>query len=79
MHRVDMHHVAMHHVDMHRAVPMMLHCVNMCLLLLQLLLPKAWLLLLVNMHLTDAFAPLPSAPFVVALLLGDADAAHFQL
>ncbi len=67
---------------MHKAVPVMLHCVNVCLLLQQLLLPKAWLLLLpanVNVHLTEAFALLPSASFTVALLLRDADAAHFLL
>ncbi len=58
---------------MHHAVHVMLHCVNMCLLLLQLLLPKTWLLLLVNVHLTEAFALLPSAPLTVALLLRDAD------
>jgi len=45
----------------------------MCLLLLQVLLPKTWLLLLVNVHLTEAFALLPSAPLTVALLLRDAD------
>ena len=68
---------------MHKAVPVMLQSVNMCLLLLQLLLPRACLLLLLpanaNIRLTEAFVLLPSASFTVALFLRDADAAHFHL
>ncbi len=69
---------------MHHAVPVMLHYVNKCLLLLlQLLLRKACLLLLlpadVNMRRTEGFVLLPSASFTVAILLRDTDVAHFVL